>query len=935
MIKLVNVSKKFKQEAVLKSINLELPRYGLIAIVGPSGCGKSTLLNCLGGLLDYEGNIIIDDTDISKLNDEKKSAFRLRNIGFIFQDFKLFDLETVERNVLFPLDTLSNIKDKHKKRKCLDLCELVGLKSKVSQRASVLSGGEKQRVAIARALVNDPQILLCDEPTGALDSKTAIEIMDIFLRVAEKTLVIIVSHDEDLMEKYADRIIHMYDGKISNISYRNKNKHNIYLPVRKNTPTNKKPSVTTQFLMHHTFSTIKKRKGRMAICNLITSFALIGIGLSISLSSSISDNIKATYSSIVEDNQIMVSLKNNRHISYEKYAGSYYEAMEIAAKYPQYVLDVGVNYYVNFEQFFKDRNEFAVASTAYRAVVDGISARHINEFRWLDYETPQLYPGPVDSLAEDEVVMALTIDMVESICYALKITRTVTSLSDYLKENELLFAFDFENNDWQYNDQQIVKLKAFSLEKQGGFYHYNHLWNEYMFEERMRFPTNDSIDKHDYYPWVMKKMPYFHTNGNPDDFLKEVSEASYGDDYLFEIANTTFYPWLYRDVDVKDRQRILFFANLSDHIPMRLSDNFIELDSHISKPIYGSLGGYSFYPSSMMSGFSKMMYFSFSEELLEKVMDANSTLTLKEGQSSELPKGVLSGHFSKTLQNGVKFAVFDGDLLTGSVPKTLDEIVVSKGFLLKTLGTLNIDNRKLQIAFTSNEITNSNGDIYRDYITKELTVVGVTNSSNYTIYHDSYWTVGYFKSRLGVSAFDLVVDTIALELTSSSYADSVIVKLTRGFPQYDVVNPFDGITESINQVCSYIRIAVAIFSIVSIIISILLLSICNYLFLIEGKKDIALARCIGTNKKESKKFSFMHSILMCLISFILASVELFVVNLLISYELSKNLSGNFIFSFNPLSLVLMLIFTFFIGGMSHLVVSRNATSISPLEALKQ
>ena len=122
MIKLVNVSKKFKQEAVLKSINLELPRYGLIAIVGPSGCGKSTLLNCLGGLLDYEGNIIIDDTDISKLNDEKKSAFRLRNIGFIFQDFKLFDLETVERNVLFPLDTLSNIKDKHRKRKCLDLC---------------------------------------------------------------------------------------------------------------------------------------------------------------------------------------------------------------------------------------------------------------------------------------------------------------------------------------------------------------------------------------------------------------------------------------------------------------------------------------------------------------------------------------------------------------------------------------------------------------------------------------------------------------------------------------------------------------------------------------------------------------------------------------------------------------------------------------------
>ena len=240
MIKLTNVRKAFKNRLVLKNINYEFPRNGLCIIYGASGSGKTTLLNCIAGLIQFEGTIEIDHQIIGSLNDDELSNLRLTSYGFIFQDFKLFENETVLANLLFPLETLNHLSNTAKTRKCRDLLCLVGLEEKEKQIVNKLSGGEKQRVAIARALINDPKVLLADEPTGALDEANSEEIMTILKIISRKSLVILVSHDRDLTTKYADQIIEMDDGYIRSVSLQNnelKNEEN--LPIIRNKTTNK------------------------------------------------------------------------------------------------------------------------------------------------------------------------------------------------------------------------------------------------------------------------------------------------------------------------------------------------------------------------------------------------------------------------------------------------------------------------------------------------------------------------------------------------------------------------------------------------------------------------------------------------------------------------------------------------------------------------
>ncbi len=932
MITIKKLTKKYKDRMVLDNINTSFPRTGLIAICGDSGCGKTTFLNCLSCLLDYEGEIIVDGVNLSKLSEEEGDIYRLKHIGFIFQDFKLFNSETAGRNILLPLELSNDMKDKYKDRKVDDLLEIVGLKKYKDQKINLLSGGERQRIAIARALVNDPKIILADEPTGALDSTNSEAVMKILESISKKSLVLVVSHDEELMHKYASKIIHMKDGKISSNEYPNREEREVYLPIFKNKETNKKPSIPPSFLFRHSLISMKEKKWRTIICNLITSLGLIGVGLAISLSSTISTNIKKAYSSMIDDSKIVMTVKNPPQ-KIIKSSGDYYEAMEIAKKFPEHIMDVGVNYQVDFEKFFKDKNEFAIASTVYRQPIEGLSIRHINEFKWLDFYNPVIYPKQIKDLKDDEVIFALNFPMVQDICLKLRIERTVESLSDYLKNNELLIYLDAANNDWQYRDQQLFTLKGFVLETNPGIYHSNHLWNEYMFEDRMRFPTNDNISQIDYYPWVMKKAYYFHTFGNTDDFLIQAEQSQYLDDYILDIANDYDYPWLYRNVEVEDRHRVSFYLNTAKSIPKRYANILMRENEEISSPIYGSSGGYVFYPSNMLSGFAHQTFFSFSQSKLESVIDENSSLNLERNEYIILQEGVMVGHFSKIMTESVRFAPISENLFAGSQPESLDEIVISTGLANQLNGSLEVLGKNVFIAYNNVEMILEDGSLKRTYVNRSLRVTGLIENDKYEIYQQPYWITNYFKSRLGVSGFDTIISSIAFN-TTDKHNEKIINKITKAFPNYEVVNPMNSINESVDQICSYIEIALIAFSIIATLVASLLLTMCTYLHVLDSKKEIALSRCLGVSKKESKKFVIYHAFVSCLISLLIACLEIVVISIVCSFIVARTLHSETVISFDIKGILLMVAVAAVITTISSLWVSNKVSNLKPLNVLK-
>ena len=202
----------------LKGIDLKFRNSEFVSILGPSGCGKTTMLNIIGGLDKYtEGDLVINGRSTKDFKDRDWDSYRNHSIGFVFQSYNLIPHQTVLRNVELAL-TLSGVSKSERRERAKKALEDVGLGNQLSKRPSEMSGGQMQRVAIARALVNDPDIILADEPTGALDTETSVQVMEILKKISSDRLIVMVTHNPELAERYSSRIIRMLDGEIKDDS---------------------------------------------------------------------------------------------------------------------------------------------------------------------------------------------------------------------------------------------------------------------------------------------------------------------------------------------------------------------------------------------------------------------------------------------------------------------------------------------------------------------------------------------------------------------------------------------------------------------------------------------------------------------------------------------------------------------------------------------
>ena len=304
MLQLKNITKTYitgdeKVEA-LRGISIEFRKSEFVSILGQSGGGKTTLLNIIGGLDRYtSGDLIINGKSTKDFKDKDWDSYRNYSVGFVFQSYNLIPHQTVLANVELAL-TLSGVPKREKKKRAIKALEDVGLKDQINKRPNQLSGGQMQRVAIARALVNNPDIILADEPTGALDTKTSIQIMDILKEISKNKLIIMVTHNPELAEKYSNRIIRILDGKITDdsnplskdeekeLEEETKSSKKAGKKRQKNKP---KTSMSFWTAIHLSLNNLMTKKGRTFLTAFAGSIGIIGIALILSLSNGMQDYI--------------------------------------------------------------------------------------------------------------------------------------------------------------------------------------------------------------------------------------------------------------------------------------------------------------------------------------------------------------------------------------------------------------------------------------------------------------------------------------------------------------------------------------------------------------------------------------------------------------------------------------------------------------------
>ena len=294
MLQLLNICKSYTTadftQTALDNVSVSFRDNEFVAILGPSGSGKTTLLNIVGGLDHYDsGNLVIDGISTDEYKDRDWDAYRNNRIGFVFQSYNLIPHQTVLSNVELAL-TLSGVSRAERHDRAVAALQKVGLGDHVNKKPSQLSGGQMQRVAIARALINDPEILLADEPTGALDSKTSVQIMDLLTEIANDRLVIMVTHNPELAEDYATRIVTLTDGVIRSDT-------DPYEPTAEDMRVSEKPARRTKmsFLtaLSLSFKNLMTKKGRTLMTAFAGSIGIIGIAAILSLANGVNNYIKS------------------------------------------------------------------------------------------------------------------------------------------------------------------------------------------------------------------------------------------------------------------------------------------------------------------------------------------------------------------------------------------------------------------------------------------------------------------------------------------------------------------------------------------------------------------------------------------------------------------------------------------------------------------
>lgn len=902
-IEVKNLTKSFGKDILFEGANLSLPAKGLFLILGESGSGKSTLFEMLSGIDGvFDGRIVCFGRDLKTLNEAERGLFRLNNVGILRQGFDLLPHETVLENAILPVSRGGRDRKKNVLR-AKALLQDVGLKEKIDAPAFALSGGEKQRLAFVRALLGDPSLLLCDEPTAALDEGNATLLAELLSKEAKERLVVINTHDPLFFWDYADGVFEIENRKIIA-----KKPVVSKIDALTGSLSNEKQSFSPFYWLRHALHLLNAKKLRSVFSSLLLSFSFLGFGLSVFLGRNAEGKLSKAFEGILGERAITMSLKNETGPVLGSVFSASKESVEaLLSTWPEQG-SLCVSYLSSFEQIFKDQNAFSFKLGARRYEVASLSGRSVNDFYLLsDFSSRPIFPSSVSTLEVDEVVLGLPKSEMASLSRFLQVEPSFERVASKLVLGGVPLILTVENDDWGYFDVQTFYLKGLMEFEVPTFFHVDPLWNEIIFEERMRLPSSDGSSFPT--PWTLHKAYGIKGIKDEEAFLKRSREFPFSD-YLFERDSERF------DSSHNEREKrrgdCRYFVFLADRYGIRRDD--IESGSSLSGvssfcPL--PEGVYRSFPSALSSGFKEPFILGASKQEVLEVSDALSRVPKKAIASfPSVPKTVSIGSYLRMRQESLSFSSDLSALSSGREPQSIDEIVLSSS-LYERLSCP-------EAVFVSGAVASSSeGDFHlRDYRSASLKVVGVSSLSGDCLLSSPYWLSDFFVSRLGMSSV-LLEPRECLFYPKKGGERHLLKALSSRLPSYSFLDPSASIGESLEDTMGYLSSVLSFASVSCLLSSFLLLLILSSLYLAENKGEGRYLFLLGVSKSAIFDSYFAGVFLLLGSGFLTAVSSLFAIEFAFDEALSASFGVPFSFSFDFYSLfAVFLAFVFSLFAVS-------------------